>query len=120
MPKDGATCIAMIQKRIEAGDAEAMLFLGSQYYFGGCGLKKDVQKSIEFWTKAAELRSIGAHYELGHSYYKGDGVEKNEARAVECNALVGYPGYTQAFGIPVVITLGFERLKGDRFWNGIR
>ena len=82
MPKDGATCIAMIQKRIEAGDAEAMLFLGSQYYFGGCGLKKDVQKAIEFWTKASELRSIGAHYELGHSYYNGDGVEKDEAIAV--------------------------------------
>ena len=82
IPKDNETCIAMIQKRIDAGDAEAMHLFGSQYYFGGCGLKKDVQRALEFWTKAAELGSIKAHYELGNLYCDGDGVEKDEERAV--------------------------------------
>ena len=74
----------MIQKRIEAGDAAATEFLAITYYYGGCGLGKDVQRAMELWTEAAELGSIDAHAQLGSMYYFGDdSVEQDTLRAVE-------------------------------------
>ena len=82
-PKDDASRIAMVQKRIAAGDADAMEFLAGSYYHGVLGLEKDVQRAIELRTKAAELGSIDAHFELGCSYYNGDGVGQDEATGVD-------------------------------------
>ena len=75
----------MVQKRVDAGDADAMEFLASKYY-NGCprlGLKKNVPRAIELFTDAAELGSARAQSQLGGLYYNGDGVEKDEARGVE-------------------------------------
>ena len=80
--KDDASALAMVQKRIDAGDADAMEFLASSYYNGGHGLEKNVQSAVELWTEAAELGSIKACYELGRSYYNGDGVGQDRAKAV--------------------------------------
>ena len=77
-----ASTLAMVQKRIDAGDADAVEFLACTYYYGGYGLEKDVQRAIELWTEAAELGSIDAHYELGRSYYYGDGVEQDQVKGV--------------------------------------
>ena len=81
-PKDDASRIAMVQKRIDAGDADAVEFLACVYYHGGYGLEQDVQRAIELRTKAAELGSLIAHYSLGRSYYYGEGVEQDILRAV--------------------------------------
>ena len=81
-PKDVASSLAMVQKRIDAGDADAVEFLACSYYHGDFGLKKDVQRSVELWTEAAELGSIDAHFELGRSYIHGDGVGQDQAKAV--------------------------------------
>ena len=83
-PEDDASRIAMVQKRIDAGDAVAIDFLACIYYHGGYGLEKDVQRAIELWTEAAELGSIDAHFELlGHSYYNGDyGVGQDKVKGV--------------------------------------
>ena len=79
---DDASKLQMVQKRIDAGDADAMEFLASKYYFGRLGLKKDVVRAIELWTEAAELGSWKAHFELGRSYYNGDGVGQDKVKAV--------------------------------------
>ena len=50
------------------------------YYLGGLGLEKDVQRTIELWTEAAELGSNDAHFRLGTAYYEEDGVAKDEER----------------------------------------
>ena len=81
-PKDHASRIAMVQKRIDAGDADAMEFLADSYYHGGLGLEKNGQRAIELRTKAAELGSNKAHFNLGRSYYNGYGVGQDQAKAV--------------------------------------
>ena len=81
-PTDYASAIAMIQKRIDKGDAEAIFNLGNLYYYGELGLAKDVPRAMELWTQAAELGFPDAHYAIGHSYYNGDGVEEDEPRSI--------------------------------------
>ena len=82
IPTDDASKLAMIQKRVDKGDAEATTSLGDQYFHGKLGLAKDVPRAIELWTEAAELGSSGAHCELGDSYYYGDGVEEDKSRGI--------------------------------------
>ena len=54
-PADDASTLAMIQKRVDKGDADAMYFLGNKYYYGDCGLAKDVPRAMELCLEAAEL-----------------------------------------------------------------
>ncbi|EJK48736.1 hypothetical protein THAOC_32442 [Thalassiosira oceanica] len=65
---DNASKLAMIQKRVSKGDAEAISHLGDKNYNGELGLTKDVSRAIELWTEAAELGSLDAHYQLGLMY----------------------------------------------------
>ncbi|EJK70323.1 hypothetical protein THAOC_08321 [Thalassiosira oceanica] len=81
-PADDASTLAMVQKRVSKGDAEAINHLGQRYYQGGLGLAKDVPRAIELWTEAAELGSLDAHHSLGFMYYTGDGVDANKPRGV--------------------------------------
>ena len=39
-------------------------------------------KGIELWTEAAELGSLEAHYQLGVTYYCGDGVDVDKLRGI--------------------------------------
>ena len=80
---DDASKMAMVQKRVEKGDAEAIKLLGAMYYCGDLGLARDVTRAIELWTEAAELGSIDAHYHLGRVHYNGDGVEEDTPRGIE-------------------------------------
>ena len=80
---DFASELAMVQKRVDKGDAEAINFLGEKYYSGELGLSKNVPRAIELWTEAAELGSIDAHCQLGCVYYSGrHGVVQDEARSI--------------------------------------
>jgi len=81
-PRDDASALAMIQKRVSNGDADAIYHLGSKYFHGEFGLTKDVPRAIELWTEAAELGSAEAHYDLGDTYYYGDGVQEDKPRGV--------------------------------------
>ena len=82
LPADDASMLAMVQKRAEKGDAEAINFLGQKHYHGSLGLAKDVPRAIKLWTEAAELGSIDAHYALGQTYYTGDGTEEDKPRGI--------------------------------------
>ena len=79
-PADDASMLAMVQKRVDKGDAEAITHLGYKYYHGLLGLTKDVPRAIELWTEAADLGSLDAHGKLGNRYYHGDGVEEDKER----------------------------------------
>ena len=80
LPEDDASVLAMVQRRVDKGDAAANRYLGEKYFYGGLGLAKDLPRVIELWTKAAELGSTEAHYDLGYIYYNGNGVEENKPR----------------------------------------
>ena len=81
-PHDDASSLAMIQKRVDKGDAAAINQLGDRYYHGETGLAKDVPRAIELWTEAAELGSIDAQYQLGRAYYTGEDVEEDKPRGI--------------------------------------
>ena len=82
LPTDDASQLAMVQKRVDKIDAQAIKFLGDQYYDGKLGLAKDVPRAIELWTEAAELGSEYAHYQLGRVYYTGCRVEEDKTRGI--------------------------------------
>ncbi|EJK76621.1 hypothetical protein THAOC_01607 [Thalassiosira oceanica] len=82
LPADDASKLAMVQKRVSKGDADAIAHLSCKYYFGQLGLTKDVPRAIELYTEAAELGSLEAHYRLGVAYYTGDGVEEDKPRSL--------------------------------------
>ncbi|EJK65096.1 hypothetical protein THAOC_14097, partial [Thalassiosira oceanica] len=82
IPHDQASALAMVQKRVSKGDADAITHLGYQHYKCELGLATDVPRAIELWTEAAELGSINAHSELGNVFYTGDGVEEDKPRGI--------------------------------------
>ena len=82
LPSDEASMLAMVQKRADKGDAEAIYYLGDNYFYGELGLMKDAPRAIELYTKGAELGSLDAHSQLGHAYYKGNGVEEDKPRGI--------------------------------------
>ncbi|EJK66944.1 hypothetical protein THAOC_12080, partial [Thalassiosira oceanica] len=82
LPCDEASTLAMIQKRVHKGDAEAIFNLGNKYFNGELGLAKNVPRAIELWTEAVELGLLDAHYSLGFVYCVGDGVQEDKLRGI--------------------------------------
>ncbi|EJK51618.1 hypothetical protein THAOC_29194 [Thalassiosira oceanica] len=76
------SALAMIQKRVDKGDAEAINHLAGKYFRGTLELTKDLLRTIELWTEAAELGSVEAHCNLGIRYHNGDGVEEDIPRGI--------------------------------------
>ena len=58
-------------------DPVAMTATAKRYYHKG-----DNRKAVEYYTKAAELGDVEAHYCLGCLYYNGEGVEKDMKKAL--------------------------------------
>ena len=96
LPADDASQLAMVQERVDKGDAEAIKFLGHKYYNGKLGLTKDAPRAIELWTRAAELGSIDAHCQLGHVYYYGEGVEEDKPRGIHHWQQAAMEGHAQS------------------------
>ena len=83
VPSDNEAALAMVRKRADVGDSDALDYLGWEYFYGGeHGLEKDVQRAIELWAEAADLGSMEAHFQLGNKYCSGDGVEKDKAKGI--------------------------------------
>ena len=78
-----------IMKRVNANDPLAMCHLGTIRYYEG-----DYTAAFENWTRAASLGDAEAHYQLSFLYGEGQGVEKDEKKALyhtEQAAIGGYP-----------------------------
>ena len=93
--EDPTTNLALVQRRADAGDAEAVSFLGQTYEYGQFGLQEDKSRAVEIYREGANLGAIGAHYNLGCMYFNGEGgLEKDEAMAAyhfEIAAKAGHP-----------------------------
>eukprot|EP00984_Skeletonema_dohrnii_P028893 scaffold19089_cov156-Skeletonema_dohrnii-CCMP3373.AAC.6 len=76
-------------KRVAANDPVAMTRIGKNSYNEG-----DYGTAFEYFTKAAELGDVEAHYNLSFMYRRGEGVEKDEKKGlyhlVEA-AIAGHP-----------------------------
>jgi TPR repeat protein len=66
-----------MMKRVEANDPVSLRQMGRNRYEEG-----DYNGAFQYWTKAAELGDVGAHYELSCSYAEGEGVEIDEEKRV--------------------------------------
>ncbi len=79
-----------VMKRIKQhNDPVAMTQMGKQVEKEG-----DIGKALEYYTKAAELGDVAGNFCLGTSYHDGDGVERDEKKAVyhwEQAAIGGHP-----------------------------
>jgi hypothetical protein len=81
-----------VMKRImKHNDPVAMTQMGKKLLFE----KGDHKKALEYWTKAAELGNVDAHACLGNMYHTGNGVEKDQKKAMyhsEQAAIEGHYG----------------------------
>eukprot|EP00985_Skeletonema_marinoi_P012280 scaffold5896_cov119-Skeletonema_marinoi.AAC.3 len=76
-------------KRIEANDSVAMTQKGIQQF-----MKGDYSSAFEYFTRAAGLGDIAAHYNLSCMYHNGQGVEKDREKGIhymEEAAIGGHP-----------------------------
>jgi len=64
-------------KRVEANDPVALREFGNRRRNEG-----DHESAVEYWTKAAALGDVVAHYQLHISYQDGVGVEKDMKKAI--------------------------------------
>ena len=78
-----------IMERVKKNDAVAMTQMGKTHLEDG-----DYEKAVEYFTKAAKLGDANAHCCLGDLYRNGNGVEKDEKKAIfhfEQAAIGGHP-----------------------------
>ena len=81
------------KKRMEVGDAYAFYVMGCAYDKGEYyGVPQDSAKAIEFWHKAGKF----GYNNIGHAYYNGDGVERDEKMARHYYELVALEGKVTA------------------------
>ena len=76
-------------KRVEANDPVALTDVGREIVKDG-----EYDRAFRYWTRAAELGDVEAHYQLSLSYLKGEGVEKDEKKEIyhlEEAAIRGHP-----------------------------
>jgi len=75
--------IERIKKRMELDDHEAFNTMGCHYHEGFLNLiPQDHAKAREMWYKAANLGSILAHRNIAARYAEGEGVEKDNKKAI--------------------------------------
>ena len=74
-------CIERINKRVEANDAGAMCQLGLFYDRGERGLRQNYKKANKLFHRAGELGNTTSQYNIGISYLRGEGVEKDLKKA---------------------------------------
>jgi len=74
--------IKRFKKRMKLNDADAFYHLGLEYRNGNKGLPQDYEKAIELYSKAAELGSLRADYNLAVLYMKGQVTEQDMDKAI--------------------------------------
>jgi TPR repeat protein len=85
IPKTDEEADQNLMKRVKANDPNALFQMGA---------KGDYEKAVKYYTKAAELGDMEAHYNLSCMYYEGEGVEKDEKKELyhlEETAIGGHP-----------------------------
>jgi tetratricopeptide (TPR) repeat protein len=87
----------ILMKRAKANDPNALLKMGFE-----CKYEGDYDGAFQYWTKAAGLGGIEAHYNLSCLYREGRGVERDEKKGVyhaEEAAIAGHPSARYNLGV---------------------
>lgn len=75
--------IQIMECQARSGNSIAMSGMGSVYYYGLRGLRRDHVKALYWFSKAVEKREPRAIELLAEMYASGAGVERNYAKAFE-------------------------------------
>ncbi len=98
-----------IMKRVKKNDPAAMCFMGKK-----CSNEGDHGTAFKYWTKAAKLGDVDAHFNLSVMYRREHGVEKDAEKEVyhlEEAAIGGHPYARHYLGIEEGSNGRFERAK---------
>ena len=109
-PPNTSQVLAMVQKRVDAGDPAALFFLGTQHAHGLCGLESDASKAVELYERAAKLGENNAHFNLADLYAEGTEVEKDAAKAIRHYEAAAMGGHVFAR-----YRLGFEEAETGNY-----
>ncbi|EJK58700.1 hypothetical protein THAOC_21153 [Thalassiosira oceanica] len=93
VPDEASKALAMVQKRVDAGDPVAIYALGDACHWGVHGVARNVTRAVELYERAAELGFKRAHYSLGCLYEEGIDVQKDTVKAIrhfEAAAMCGH------------------------------
>jgi len=99
-----------LMKRVEANDPFALLQKGVR-----CNRRGERERAIEYYTRAAGLGVVTAHCNLAMAYQNGQGIERDEKRAIyhwEKAAIGGHPDAR--------FNLGVNDLKNRRADRAVR
>jgi TPR repeat protein len=89
LPETGEEINQEFMKRVKANDPIALYVMGQT-----CDKQGDHEGAFQYFTKAAALGDIDAHYDLAVTYRDGDGVGKDlkkELHHLEEAAIGGHP-----------------------------
>ena len=88
--------IKRLEKLMDKGNADAYHMLAGFYDRGTMGMPQNRAKANELYLKAGELGCAPAYFNLGSSYYNGDGVEIDKERAMHYFELAAMNGDVKA------------------------
>ncbi len=89
LPETSDECEKKSMERVKANDPEAICFFARERHLEG-----DYEGAFEYYTKAAELGDMTAHYQLSALYHEGKGVERDMKKRLhhsETAAIGGHP-----------------------------
>ena len=92
-------------KRIEANDPVAICVEG-----GKLMQKGEYSSAIEYFTRAADMGDVWAHFKLALLYHLGEGVEKDEVKHIYHLEEAAIAGHPQARCLLAM----FERKRGNK------
>ena len=80
---DDKSQLKALMKLANTGNGEAMRRIGRYYFKGEMGLQQDKAEGLKWYHRAVEAGSGRAAYGLGRCFNEGDGVDRNDDKALE-------------------------------------
>jgi localization factor PodJL len=97
-----------LREAAEAGDSKAIFEVGSRYA-DGRGVKTDMKKAAEWYTKSAEMGFAPSQYRIGNFYEKGLGVTRDVAKAKTWYQMAAAQGNASAMhNLAVLFAMGAD------------
>ena len=103
-----SSAVTLMERGVEAGNADAAYRLGTIYQDGSGHVLPDVNRAIKWFQKAGELGTYAAYHNLGVMFGHGHGVNVDHKKAAEYYrkaAEVGFAGSQN--------NLGWSYYKGE-------
>ena len=81
-PKSDEEIVKRYKKRMDLNDPTAIYIMGCYYARGERGLPQSHDKALELFHRAGELGDGKAHYGIACCYMAGEGVRRDEKKAI--------------------------------------